>query len=351
MDREPEELQFLGFFGIYKESFKITVTWRKIFSRIILSLILPLSLIYLAQIQISEAILAKIDDSEEVQDTATRGTAKFDKIHAHIISEWVAFGIFKAVYLLFLLIFSLLSTSAVVYTIACIYSAKDLTFKTVMSVVPKVWKRLMITFMWNFFILVVYNFLMIFLSYWVVVLTIGPDGENVKTTVTLLIIILIPYFIGLVYISVVWQLASVVSVMEESYGIKAMLKSRALIKGKIWVSSFIFIKLQILFIGILMAFKALVVHGNSFGNFYFFFTRFSYGIWGRICLGILFIVLLTLLIHFALVIQTVIYFICKSYHHENIDKSGLAEHLEVYYLGDYVPLMRDKDVQLEQFHV
>ncbi|RZC45911.1 hypothetical protein C5167_038857 [Papaver somniferum] len=133
MDREPEEHQFLGFFGIYQEAFKITVTWRKIFSRIILSLILPLSFIYLAQIQISEAILSKIDDSEEVQDTATGGTARFDKIHAHIISEWVAFGIFKAVYLLFLLIFSLLSTSAVVYTIACIYSAKDLTFKTVMT--------------------------------------------------------------------------------------------------------------------------------------------------------------------------------------------------------------------------
>ncbi|XP_026450671.1 uncharacterized protein LOC113350762 [Papaver somniferum] len=201
----------------------------------------------------------------------------------------------------------------------------------------------------EFFILVVYNFLAIFLSYSVVVLTIGLEGENVKTTVTLLIIILVPYFIGLVYISVVWQLASVVSVMEESYGIKAMLKSRALIKGKIWVSSFIFIKLQILFIGILMAFKALVVHGYSFGDF--FVIRYSFGIWGRICLGIFFIVLLTLLIHFALVIQTVIYFVCKSCHHENIDKSGLAEHLEVYYLGDYVPLMRDKDVQLEQFHV
>ncbi|KAI3947899.1 hypothetical protein MKX01_034564 [Papaver californicum] len=339
MDREPEELQFLGFFGIYQESFKITITWRKIFSRIILSLILPLSFIYLAQIQISDAILAKIDDSQEVQDTATRGTARFNKIHAHIISEWVTFGIFKAIYLLFLLIFSLLSTSAIVYTIACIYSSKDLTFKKVISVVPKVWKRLMITFLWNFFILVVYNFLAIFLAYWVIVLTLGPEGENATTTWTLLIIILIPYVIGLVYISVVWQLASVVSVLEESYGIKAMQKSKALIKGKIWISSFIFTKLQILFVGILMAFKAMVVNGNSFG------------IWGRICLGIFFFVLLTILIHFALVIQTIIYFVCKSYHHENIDKSCLAEHLEVYNLGEYVLLIRDKDVQLEQFHV
>ncbi|OUZ99445.1 hypothetical protein BVC80_1801g16 [Macleaya cordata] len=339
MDREPEELQFMGLFGIYKEAYKITVSWRKIFSRITLSLILPLSFIYLAQIQISELILAKIDDSQDVEGLATRGTSNFNRIHAHIVSEWISFGIFKAIYLLLLLIFSLLSTSAVVYTIACIYTSKDITFKKVISVVPKVWKRLMITFLWNFFILIVYNFLAIFLAYWIIDLTFDPEGEGGVTTLVLLIIIAIPYLIGLVYISVVWQLASVVSVMEEVYGIKAMIKSRALIKGKIWVSAFIFTKLQLCFIAILIAFKILVVHGES--------VRMV----SRVSLGIFFFLLLTILIHFALVIQTIIYFVCKSYHHQNIDKSDLAEYLEVYNLGDYVPLMRDKDVQLEQFHV
>ncbi|OUZ99442.1 hypothetical protein BVC80_1801g11 [Macleaya cordata] len=341
MDREPEELQFMGLFGIYKEAYKITVAWRKIFSQITLSLILPLSFIYLAQIQISELILAKIDDSQEVEAHATRGTSNFNRIHAHIVSEWISFGIFKAIYLLFLLIFSLLSTSAVVYTIACIYTSKDITFKKVISVVPKVWKRLMVTFLWNFFIMILYIFLAFLLMTSVFILTLGRDGEGswVNAFWVLLIIIFIPYFIGFVYINVVWQLASVVSVMEEIYGIKAMIKSVNLIKGKILISSFIFTKLQISFTAILIVFKILVVHGESLGM-----VR-------RVSLGIFFFLLLTIFIHFALVIQTVIYFVCKSYHHQNIDKSDLAEHLEVYNLGDYVPLMRDKDVQLEQFHV
>jgi hypothetical protein len=53
---------------------------------------------------------------------------------------------------------------------------------------------------------------------------------------------------------------------------------------------------------------------------------------------------------FELVIQTVmIYFVCKSNHHEKIEKLALSDHLDVYH-GEYVPL-NSKDVQLEQHYV
>jgi hypothetical protein len=67
----------------------------------------------------------------------------------------------------------------------------------------------------------------------------------------------------------------------------------------------------------------------------------------RIGMGLLCLLLLFKVILFGLVIQTVLYFVCKSYHHENIDKSSLSDHLEVY-LGEYIPL-KSKDVQMEQF--
>jgi hypothetical protein len=51
MEREQEEMQFLGVFGIYKEAYKIIFSWRKIFSQITLALILPLSFILLAHVQ------------------------------------------------------------------------------------------------------------------------------------------------------------------------------------------------------------------------------------------------------------------------------------------------------------
>lgn len=333
MDREQEELQFLGFFGIFKESFKIISSWRKIFTQITLSIIIPLSFIFLAHIQISELLFSRIMHNEYALDHTREGTTRYEKLSDILASEWTAFILFKAAYFTFFLILSLLSTSAVVYTIACIYTAKDITFRKVMSVVPKVWKRLMVTFLWNFAIVFAYNIVcLLFFLVWIVL--IGPSTIGLLV----LLILLCLYFVGFVYISVVWHLASVVSVLEEVYGMQAMIKSKVLIQGKMGVCVAIFLVISSCFIAIELVFEKFVVLGRN-----------SIPLGNRIGFGILSLFLLVLLILFGLVIQTVVYLVCKSYHHESIDKSALADHLEVY-LGEYVPL-KGKDVQLEQFYV
>lgn len=335
MDREPEELQFLGFFGIYHEAYNIIASWRKIFSQIALAFILPLSFIYLAQIEISNLLFSEIDHDEHSLHRTRSGSPMNNRIQDRLTSEWTAFWIFKVMYHICLLVLSLLSTSAVVYTIACAYTTKEITFRKVISVVPTVWKRLMITFLWTFLIMFLYNFVMLLIEILLLV-TVGLSNDVAFYIHS--VIVLIIWAIGFVYISVIWHLASVVSVLEESYGYKAFSKSKALIKGKMWIASVIFITLQISFIIVLVAFENLVAHGGI-------------GVMGKVILGIFCFSLLSILIHFALVIQTVVYFVCKSYHHENIDKSCLAEHLEAYNLGDYAPLIRDKDIQLEQYDV
>ncbi|KAI3958731.1 hypothetical protein MKX01_023407 [Papaver californicum] len=335
MDREPEELQFLGFFGIYREAYNIIASWRKIFSQIALAFILPLSFIYLAQIETSELIFSKIMHNEQSLEWTRSGSARYNRIQDRITSEMTAFWIFKVMYHVFLLVLSLFSTSAVVYTIACAYTTKEITFKKVISVVPTVWKRLMITFLWTFAIMFLYN---LFTALMVLLLILTVGVSNDAAFAILFVIVAIIWAIGFVYISVVWHLASVVSVLEESYGYKAFLKSKALIKGKMLIASVIFIALEISFMVVLSAFENLVAHGRT-------------GAVGKVSLGIFCFLLLSILIHFALVIQTVVYFVCKSYHHENIDKSCLADHLEAYNLGDYAPLIRDKDIQLEQYEV
>lgn len=325
-------MQFLGIFGIYKESYKIIFTWRKIFSQITLALILPLSFIFLAHIQISDLIFSNIIHDEFQLDQTRVGSARYNKLNDLISSEWTYFWLFKIAYFTFFLIFSLLSTAAVVYTVACIYTGRDVTFSKVISVVPKVWKRLMITFLCIFAAIFAYNVVafLIFIA-WIIMVS------DSSFAVASLFVFLILYFVGIVYMSIIWQLASVVSVLEEACGVKAMVKSRALIKGKIWVAAIIFFKLNLSLFIIQIAFERLVVHGQSLGMV----NRVSYGI---ICFLLMFKLFL-----FGLVIQTVIYFVCKSYHHENIDKSALSDHLEVY-LGEYVPL-KAKDIQLEHFEL
>jgi hypothetical protein len=332
MDREQEDLQFLGFFGIFNESLKIIFSWRKIFSQITLALILPLSFIFLAHIQISQLLFFNIQDNEDSLDHTQKNSPTYAKLSDAVSSELAALWAFKAAYFTFLLILSLLSTSAVVYTIASIYTAKEITFKKVLSVVPKVWKRLLITFVCSFAIVLVYNIVAgaLLFSY-VAFVGFSASAE------TIVVLFLIIYSIGFVYISIVWHLASVVSVLEDVYGFKAMIKSKALIRGKMWIAVGFFILLFLCFMGIVVVFENFVVLGMERGA----------GI--RILVGILCFLFLFKVILFGLVVQTVIYFVCKSYHHENIDKSSLADHLEVY-LGEYVPL-KAKDLQLEEFHV
>ncbi|KAL6962301.1 hypothetical protein U1Q18_037259 [Sarracenia purpurea var. burkii] len=332
MNRDQEDMQFLGLFRIYAESYKIIISWRRIFSQITLALILPLSFIFLSHIEVSDLLFSKIIDNESQLDETPTGTKAYNNLSDVISSEWASFWFFKFLYFTFLLIFSLLSTSAVVYTIACIYTARPVTFRKVMSVVPKVWKRLMVTFLCAFFAVLAYNIV----AALALILSIFSFGFT-RLGIAILIIELIVYSAGFVYMTVVWQLASVVSVLEDLYGVKAMIKSKELIRGKMRIAVVVFFKLNFCLVIIQVVFERFVVNGDEFGGA----VRLGFGI---LCFLVLFKLIL-----FGLVVQTVIYFVCKSYHHENIDKTNLSDHLEGY-LGEYVPL-KDMDVQLEEFHV
>ncbi|KAM1105470.1 hypothetical protein ACFX13_002483 [Malus domestica] len=331
MDREQDELQFLGIFGIYKEAYKIVFSRRKIFSQITLALILPLSIVFLAHIALSNIILSKIIHNEMVLDGTSTNNPRYEKMSDVISSEWATYWLFNAAYFTFLLIFSLLSTSAIVYTIACIYTAREITFKKVMSVVPKVWKRVMVTFLCTFMAFFCYNIVaLLVLIIWVLSMGISSDAS-----VIIGFLLLIVYFIGFGYLTLIWQLASVVSVLEEARGIKAMAKSKELLKGNMWVATIIYFRLNVLAALLQFGFQQLVVSGRSFS------------VAERVAYGVICLLLLLKLILFCLVIQTVLYFVCKSHHHENIDKSELSDHLEVYLMGGYMPLS-SKDVQFEQ---
>ncbi|KAI3856325.1 hypothetical protein MKX03_023598 [Papaver bracteatum] len=104
----------------------------------------------------------------------------------------------------------------------------------------------------------------------------------------------------------VWNIATVIAVLEEDYGKKALLKSMKLIKGKILVSCAVFVMLDITLIGLLSTYILIAIHG--------YISSFI----GRIFAGIFCYSVMTIVVHFSLVIRTVIYFFCKSYHNEDI---------------------------------
>ncbi|KAK1384378.1 hypothetical protein POM88_022113 [Heracleum sosnowskyi] len=273
MERAQEEMKHLGVFGIYREGHKVMAAHRKIFNEITLAFILPLCFIYLAEMLISEILFSK-------QPYSIYGKETYSE------TDFPAYIIFNLAYYTFLVIFSLLSTSAVVYSIACIYANRNISLNKVIGVVPRVWKRLMITFV------VIYVF---------------------------------------TFCYIVITLASVVTVLEDLRGVKAMNKSRKLIKGKFWVAFTIFMGLNILVAVIQFVFYVFVVYGAS------------WEIWKRVLVGISCLVLIVPIFLYGLVLQTIIYFVCKSYHNEMIDKPSMSNHL-----GGYERLSDPNEVQMDQ---
>ncbi|KAI3835913.1 hypothetical protein MKW92_025549 [Papaver armeniacum] len=291
MNREPPK-KSLGFFGIYMDTCKFTVSWIKLCSQIFLATILPLTILYMSDIQLSYFI----------QNHTYQNNEK---------ARWIAFGITKFVYLILSILFYLFSTSSVAYAVSCFYTSKDPNFKRVVGVFPKVWGRLLITFLLFFFILAICT--IVYLGLLLGLMARLHGGARVA----LIICLSIPYIIVLIYITNVWNIAMVISVLEKDYGRKALVKSMRLIKGKIWVSSALFTVLAILFTAVIFGFVRRVVPGKTT----------NLGV--KIFVGIVCYVLAAYLLHFYLVIQAVVYFVCKAYHNEDV--SNVAEHLDVSY--------------------
>ncbi|KAG4147748.1 hypothetical protein ERO13_D05G242100v2 [Gossypium hirsutum] len=302
MDRGQEEMQFLGLFGIFKESYKIISSWRKLFTNITLALILPLSFIYLVHVEVSSLFSSKLR-----LDRIPSDTAEYENSSNLISHEALYFLLFNFAYFTMFYILSLLSTAAVVYTIACIYTAREITFKTIIRVVPKVWKRLIVTFLSIFVAIFIY--LVVAAPVLIIWAAISVGQMDVMADAVLAVLVVL-FTAGLFYLATIWHLATTLGlaialffILQPAMGLNHM------------------------------AFKRLVVEGTDMGMA------------NRVVYAIICFLLLSTGILFQLVIQTVVYFVCKSYHHENIDKSALSDHLEVYMLGDYASL-KAKDVQL-----
>ncbi|KAH7542198.1 uncharacterized protein LOC107410723 [Ziziphus jujuba] len=309
MDLSPEELQFLSIPDIVRESISIPKQSPKTFYLITLTLIFPLSFAILAHSLFTHPLLAQLNNPSA------------DPSQTH--HRWTILLIFQFCYLIFLFAFSLLSTAAVVFTVASLYTSKPVSFSSTVSAIPKVFKRLFVTFLWISLLMVVHNFL--FVAF-LVLLLVGIDTQNGVLFVFSAVVILSVFVVVHVYITALWHLASVISVLEQVYGFVAMKKSYELLKGKIRCAAVLVFGYLAICGTIGAVFGAIVVHGGD-----------KYGVFVRIVVGGFLVGVLVIVNLVGLLVQSVFYYVCKSYHHQGIDKTALHDHLGGY-LGEYVPL-------------
>ncbi|XP_022153698.1 uncharacterized protein LOC111021151 [Momordica charantia] len=314
-----ENLQFLGIYGILQETFKLIHKWRRIFTQISLAFILPLSLLSFANLQISNFF-----------------TPKFLKLSDLVSSETIHYILFNFAFFIISTLFSLLSASAIASTVAAVYESRDVPFTHMICALPKLCKRLLATSLCVFAAFVAFNItafaiLALILLIAVVVHDITLDSA---ATWAILFVFIVAYCTAAVYLTIIWQLSGVVSVLEESCGFEAMARSRALVKGKM---------MMVVNLMALLSFPCVVVQVLSS---YMVFEAAAAAVKG--IFGIVLVMSFLLFVLVKLVAETVVYFVCKSCHHESVHKLALSGHL----LAEYIPLkVDDDDVQLEKLQV
>ncbi|KAK9135072.1 hypothetical protein Syun_014402 [Stephania yunnanensis] len=335
MNAELEQLKHLGFLKIFKESYNLIVSkWRHIFSKIFLVFIFPFCFLILADMILTDHLSLSIAgktinllDDYEPTNMYNRQMKHDRDVHSILL------GVFTLLYFLIgLVVFYLFAISAISYVVACIYASKDTNLKQAIRVVLKAWKKLVVTYLWNFVIQFVY--IGVFVALAVACVVIGSREGKLIIGIVIGVILFISFVVGLIYFNVIWSLASVVSVLEECYGLQAFKRSRDLMKGK-----------KKLCIGIYMVFQVLlvIIQGGYFTLALFLFPVFVY-----VIAGIVFFVPLLGVVLLGFVVQTVLYLVLKSYQNEGIDKSSLGAQLDGYLGPQGRPISGRKNVQLNE---
>lgn len=156
------------------------------------------------------------------------GTPEFNAILVDIREDIGIFIGIEAAYVVLFFFVALFAQTAVIIISSCYYTGYELSLKELILKVSKTWTRPLVTSIWVQFLAIGYEFF--FLFPFLVPSLVLFDHRTILITILIILAIL---FIGLsIYLSVVWSLGIVVSVVEDTYGYSALGKAKELVKGK-----------------------------------------------------------------------------------------------------------------------
>ncbi|EEF42059.1 hypothetical protein RCOM_0560070 [Ricinus communis] len=280
MDKNQEQMQFLSLLAIYREAYQIISSHKKIFTQITIYLILSLSFFSSSRSQAIKYFLCDKDHHPR--------QCQWEKLSNSFFSDMTNSWLFKIGYCILILVFSSLSTAAVAYATTCAYIGQGATFKKVKDVVFKFFPH---------------NLCYGLQAFGCQVRAVSYTHNETRH----------------------WsnQIYNWISVHKHNLAdgwclFRIRRRRKALIKGKIWINTTVFLTMSMFVMFIRGEYRKLFVHGSLIDLI------------SEVPLVILCFWFLCQLILFGLTVQTVTYFVCKSYHHEIIDPSALLDNLQLH---------------------
>lgn len=201
---------------------------------------------------------------------------------------------------------ALLSKAAVVHTVDCIYSRRKLDFSRFFSFICRIWRRLVLTYLWVCTLLVgcLTLFLVLLVSACNILSILGFPTDLTVYPALMVVLALLLIFANAIIIS---NLAIVISVLEDVSGPEALLRSGNLIKGQTHV-------------GLLLFLGSTIVMAFVEGLFEHRVKTLSYGDGSsRIWEGPLLVIMYSFLVLIDSMMSAVFYFSCRSSSMEILD--------------------------------
>ncbi|GJX13930.1 hypothetical protein Tco_0205688 [Tanacetum coccineum] len=291
-------MKHIGILGTIIPSLKTLFKFKKIFTQLTLTLILPLVIIFLTNIDITNRfyhynvynpyqmlfhcyfIYITYDGSYGgAYHKAGQPTYSHVLLFIHLFS------------ILMIALFYILTTITIVYTIT---AKDDVTYYKALKVTLKMWERLADTF----------HKMLTSMEIYTVIVYIFCKSIIMHKTIAFYFVFMVVYILGYLYLSVVWQLASVISVVEEScYGLRSVKKAMKLVKGNMLAACMVSLAMYVLIGSVVFIYTALVVYNGA-----------ELVLMLRMIVGIVCGVLLMVVFLFNMVIHTNLYLVCKRSH-------------------------------------
>ncbi|KAJ7979529.1 Polyadenylate-binding protein 1-B-binding protein [Quillaja saponaria] len=215
----------MEFVGILRESQQIFIKHKKLMAFITLFSLLLHSILLLCNFFSVKPFL----NDFIMKETLLLANPSGSDYASLLVALGLDIKIFTGVQWLFILatyIASLLSSTMTIIASANTYGGLNLTLKDLLSRAVNLWRRPLVTWFYMTLFEIGYLFLAI-LIFLPLRLSFSPHSHSSILAALSLILVSVFYM----YLAVVWNLALVVSVLEEKYGFEAIGKAGQLVKG------------------------------------------------------------------------------------------------------------------------
>lgn len=273
--------------------------------------ICPVSAILLSNAFVDQSVVDKLSFRFRlVAEVSGLPKGDFTKLVCWKLSESVLSLTFCFPFLITLWLFS---KAAIVHSVAGMYAGKKLTIAKFITMIRKIWKRVMLTYIWV--CIAIIGCIAVFLLLLVIVINVVVSmGICSSCAIYAVLGLGVIFSVLFAHTLIICNLANVISIMEDCRGSAALFRSMYLIKGRTQVGLMI-----ILGTAIGTAFvESLYEHRVK---------SLNYGdVYSRIWEGPLLVIMYSFVVLIDAMMSCIFYFTCKCSSSESFDNHSLLEH-------------------------